>query len=102
MTFTEDGFLAETNNGDGKRHQGEFGKDAPVAKHLRPIIEANLSRVEPDDHVFFLGRKKDCDEQPWHRDAKHGAFMVCALTDNYTLRVLRGSHLATKNGAELT
>ena len=48
--------------------------------------------TNPRDFVF-LGRLEGCEEQCRHRDAKHGAFFIYALTDNYTVRVWDGTHL---------
>ena len=95
LNFDNKGYLDErggTDKGDGKRHQGAFGNETTLATSLEPVIDDNLSGAKPDDYVI-LGREEGCAEQPLHRDAKYGAFMVLALTDNYTLRVRRGSHL---------
>ena len=63
-----------------------------LAQKLSAVARRKVKGIAPGDFVF-LGRKRDCNEQHAHRDAKSGAFLVYALSDNYTLRVYDGSHM---------
>ena len=80
------------NTGDGKRLQAGISDRTKLAKLLSNKLKAKIQGITPRDFVF-LGRLEGCVEQWRHRDAKHGAFFIYALSDNYTVRVWDGTHL---------
>ena len=89
-----DGFMenADVNVGDEKREQAAINGRTRLAQKLSAVARRKVKGVTPGDFVF-LGRKSGCEKQHDHRDAKSGAFLVYALSDNYTLRVYDGSHM---------
>ena len=89
-SFLKPGSTVST--GDRCRLQANIHPRTNLARKLSAMAKCRLKGVTPGDFVF-LGRKPGCTEQHSHRDAKYGAFLVYALTDNYTLRVWDETHL---------
>ena len=89
-SFLKPGSTVST--GDRCRLQADIHPRTNLARKLSAMAKCRLKGVTPGDFVF-LGRKPGCTEQHSHRDAKYGAFLVYALTDNYTLRVWDETHL---------
>jgi hypothetical protein len=96
FNFNEDGFVTgtATNVGDGKRLQAPIRRNTNLATLLfKKFKSMPFGKNTTPGTFVFLGREKGCEEQCRHRDAKHGAFFIYALSDDYTVRVWDGTHL---------
>lgn len=71
--------------------------EAMYIGRVTTIAREKFSLAPPNRHLVacapaHLGRSKLCETQSLHRDAPQGFFLVIAITPNYTIAVVTGSH----------